>query len=368
MARNSVITKSLVRTVMLASLVMMALPALSGGDNADTSPSSATNNQSVNEEAILNGGYVGNLSEFGLFADLTALEPANNVHPYTLNAALFSDYAQKKRLIYVPAGSDVGVDDINAVVQLPLGSVLVKTFGYPDAEGVYKPLETRLLLHRTEGWVALPYIWNEDRSDAKLALGGRRMMVDATLPDGSRQQISYAVPNKNQCKGCHSLDNIVTPIGPKLRNLNDGDGSGQITLLQNAGVLPDILPDHPVMPAIDAQAPLADRARAYLDINCSHCHNRKGPASNSGLFLTYQEDNAVALGIGKRPVAAGRGSGGRDFAIAPGHADQSIMLYRMGSIEPGIAMPELGRNVNDQAGLALIGAWIDAMESSAKPE
>jgi hypothetical protein len=45
----------------------------------------------------------------------------------------------------------------------------------------------------------------------------------------------------------------------------------------------------------------------------------------------------------KRPVAAGRGSGGRDFAIAPGEPDASILVYRMESTDPGIAMPELGR-------------------------
>lgn len=347
----------LIRIVILASLVIAAIPALASRDSGAAPPSAPKT--AVNDEAIVNGGYVRTLSEYGLFADLAALQPAAKVQPYALNAALFSDYAEKKRLVYVPDGAQVDVSDIDAVVQLPVGSVLVKTFGYPDEAGAYRPVETRLLLHRAEGWVGLPYIWDEDGKDARLVLGGKRMTVTATLPGGTRQPISYAVPNKNQCKGCHALNNVVTPIGPKLRNLDDG--AGQFARLQKAGILPAVLPGHPVMPAIDANAPLDDRARAYLDINCAHCHNRKGPASNSGLFLTYQERNQVALGIGKRPVAAGRGSGGRDFAIAPGHPDSSIMMYRMGSVEPGVAMPELGRNVNDAAGLALIRQWIAAM-------
>lgn len=357
--------QAIIRSVMAGALAVMAIPLLAidarMGAHSNASHQAV---QQVNDKAIRDGGYVRSLSEYGLFADMRNLIPSPNVVPYTLNAALFSDYAVKKRLVYVPKNSAVDVSDIYAVIKLPIGSVLVKTFGYPDENGAFRPIETRLLLHRSDGWAALPYIWDEDGSDARLALGGKRMIVTTTLPDGDRQQISYAVPNKNQCKGCHALDNVVTPIGPKLRNLDDGDAApdgGQLARLQRAAILPDKLPQHAAMPAMGADAPLADRARAYLDINCAHCHNRKGPASNSGLFLSYQEQDQIALGIGKRPVAAGRGSGGRDFAIAPGHSDKSIMIYRMGSTEPGIAMPELGRNVNDTEGLALIRAWIDAM-------
>lgn len=355
-----------VRGAMAGAMIAIAIPAVAKLSDNGAGSDSHLYKGPVNDAAILDGGYVRNLSEYGLFADIANLKPADNVVPYTLNAALFSDYAVKKRLVYVPNGAgETDVSDIDAVVKLPIGSVLVKTFGYPDAGGDFRAVETRLLLHRKDGWAALPYIWNEDGSDAKLALGGKRLNLTATLPDGTREAISYAVPNKNQCKGCHALDNGLTPIGPKLRNLDDSavykQGGGQLARLQKSGVLPSELPKHPIMPTIDSAAPLADKARAYLDINCAHCHNRKGPASNSGLYLTYQERDKVALGIGKRPVAAGRGSGGREFDIAAGHPDKSIMIYRMGSVEPGVAMPELGRNVNDAEGLALIRAWITAM-------
>ena len=103
------------------------------------------------------------------------------------------------------------------------------------------------------------------------------------------------------------------------------------------------------------------RARAYLDINCGHCHNPAGPASNSGLFLTYEAPTGPAMGIGKGPVAAGRGSGGRMVGIEPGHPDASILLYRMDSNEPGVMMPELARTQRHDAAVELVREWIAEM-------
>jgi hypothetical protein len=111
----------------------------------------------------------------------------------------------------------------------------------------------------------------------------------------------------------------------------------------------------------DKSASLDQRARSWLDVNCAHCHRREGPASNSGLYLTFGEIDRVALGIGKRPVAAGRGAGDNAFDIVPGHPEQSILLSRMESVEPGVMMPELGRNLADPAAVELIRQWIASL-------
>ena len=124
--------------------------------------------------------------------------------------------------------------------------------------------------------------------------------------------------------------------------------------------LPDAPPEVPAVS--DASASLEGRARAYLDINCAHCHRLEGSASNSGLFLDFTEDEGTAIGIGKHPVAAGRGSGDAELVIAPGEPGNSILTYRMASTEAGVAMPELGRAVVDEEGVALVRAWIAGME------
>lgn len=311
----------------------------------------------VNDAAIAAEGYPARLSDYGFFADLVKRTPASRVVGYDLETALFSDYTVKQRFIYVPAGATAKYDPAKAF-DLPVGSALIKTFGYGEGAS-FKPLETRLLLRRASGWVAIPYVWNAEGTDALLKRAGTRLAVSFTDPSGKPRQISYAVPNQNQCKDCHALSGQITPIGPKARYLNHGD---QLQKLAAAGLLDRAPADAPrVARWDDAKAPLEARARAYLEINCAHCHNPAGAASNSGLFLELDRKEAVTIGIGKRPVAAGRGSGGREFAIQPGNAEASILIYRLRSTDPGIAMPELGRATAHDEGIELLSQWIDSM-------
>jgi hypothetical protein len=112
-----------------------------------------------------------------------------------------------------------------------------------------------------------------------------------------------------------------------------------------------------------ADGALEARARAYLDVNCAHCHNPQGPAHTSGLDLSWSESDPAHWGVFKRPVAAGRGSAGFDFSIEPGHPERSILLYRMESTDPGVMMPELGRQLVDRRAVALMRDWIAGMNN-----
>ena len=308
----------------------------------------------VNDAAVTGAAFPKSLSAFGFFYDERAQVPSRGVIPYALKTPLWSDGAEKLRFIYLPEGTRLTADG-EGLLQFPVGAAIIKTFAF--GEGAERRLiETRVLLHRADGWVALPYRWNAEQTVATLALAGGR--VDLTTPSG--EAISYAIPNKNQCKSCHGKDGAVIPIGPKARNLSgawlaDMSRKGWLAGDTSGG---DQLPDW----RTHATGPAAPLARAYLDVNCAHCHQPGGGASNSGLDLRWEQSDAHALGIFKRPVAAGRGAGGHDFSVLPGEPDKSILLYRMDSAEPGIAMPELGKASVDKEGVAVVRRWIAEMK------
>ena len=186
---------------------------------------------------------------------------------------------------------------------------------------------------------------------------------------GQPRTLEYAAPNLNQCKQCHGQNGVLGPIGLRVRNLNGdiapgGRRENQLTRLARLGLLTGAPPaaEAPRTPRWDDTAlPIPSRARAYLDANCGHCHSRGGLASNSGLYLTLEETDPHVLGVGKRPVAAGRGSGDLEVSIDPGKPDRSILLYRMSSVEPGVMMPQLGRSLPHAEGIALIRTWIAGM-------
>lgn len=302
----------------------------------------------VSRQAILTERFPKLLSEFGFFADLNAQTPNDGVVKYEINAPLFTDHAEKARYIHTPAAVPFTSE---GVLPFPTGSALIKTFGYGD-----RKVETRVLLHREEGWIGLPYVWNHEGTDAELKIAGKNLNIETEYG-----LINYRVPNVNQCKGCHvdAQKNLV-PIGPKIRNLNGGD---QLQRLVAAGILSGVEAELPVTPDYrDEALPIDVRARAYLDANCGHCHAPGLPADTSGLYLHWEEDRPIHLGINKTPVAAGRGSGNLKYDIVPGDADQSILIYRMVSEDPGVMMPEIGRSVIDAYGVALLRDYINAMD------
>lgn len=308
------------------------------------------------------------LSSYNFFegnvADLIPNSEAG-VLPYDLNMPLFSDYALKKRFIYVPEGVSIPFDTAG-ILDLPEGSVLIKHFYYEDANGIEDYVETRLLIRKSDGWYPETYEWNDEQTDAtRTVVGGARTL--SVYLDGQTQTISYQIPNQNQCKNCHAENGKIAPIGPAIQNLNKdytyssgtnnqldrwiADGILSSTSLSNIPSWPDM--NHPT-------ASLNSKARAYLAVNCSSCHRLAGSAANSGLYLEYYNTDSLSLGFWKTPVAAGSGSGGFQYVINPGHADESILLYRMISDQVDERMPEIGRSLSHDEGIQLIRDWINA--------
>lgn len=312
------------------------------------------------------------LSTYGFFkGEINRLLPAEDVIRYKPASSLFTDYALKSRYVYFPEGQKATL--VSGNLEFPEGTVIIKNFYYPidfrESEGDRRIIETRLMVNSDKGWEAFPYIWNESQTEATLKVVGGQTEVSFVDVDGKDQVINYIIPNKNQCKSCHNISEEMAPIGLKVKHLNnDLDfGAGEVNQLSHWTALDKLKgfegkEAHPAMVNYEeVNLPLNQRAMAYLDINCAHCHSLEGPASTSGLFLTYDQIDPMKLGVNKTPVAAGIGAGRFKFDISPGKSDESIMTHRMNSTQVGVAMPELGRTTIHQEGVALIRAWINSM-------
>ncbi|MDX2169062.1 MAG: SO2930 family diheme c-type cytochrome [Deltaproteobacteria bacterium] len=319
------------------------------------------------------------LSSYRFFTDGALQVPNDGVLPYDLNTPLFSDYARKHRFVWLPPGTAATYNARDSFT-FPVGTVLIKTFAFPRDERDpllgERLIETRLLARRAGGWEAITYLWNAEQTEAKRLVIGKRVAVSYPTEDGEFS-INYQVPNTNQCKECHAEHNdVMGPLGPKARHLNkdhayDDAVENQLTHWTAVGYLTGAPADPanaPRLPVFDDpnSGTVEERSRGYLDANCGHCHNPTGLARTSGLYLNIEEMEPARYGVCKPPVAAGQGSGGRRYDILPGDPDGSILVYRMESTAPGVAMPELGRQTVHAEAVALMREWISAMEGSCE--
>jgi len=316
------------------------------------------------------------IGEHNLFKDVRRQIPNDGLVPYDLNTPHFADYATLHRFVWVPPETSIRFDEDEAL-RYPNGSVIVLTVGYRDdlneAHSDEHIVETRLIVRRNDMWESFQYIWNAEMTDAELSLHGGDVDVAWVDYESAPRSMTYHVPNRNQCKMCHRIEGEFQPLGPVNaaylnRDYVYSEGSeNQLEHWQRIGILePLSLPpeDFERIPQWDdpASGTLDQRARAYLDMNCSSCHRPGGLGFTSGLDLRYAQNDPVKFGVYKAPVAAGRGVGSARFGIVPGEPENSILIHRLRSTDPGIRMPAVGRGLVHADGLALIESWIREMD------
>lgn len=316
------------------------------------------------------------LSQYNFFkGKMSDLLPNDGVLPYDLITPLFTDYAEKARFVWMPKGTSAKYTK-DEVLDFPDGTVLIKNFyyhhDYTNLEKGKRIIETRLLIKTKDKWETLPYVWNEEQTEATLEVIGGNYKIAYVDAEKNKHEINYSVPNKNQCKNCHNLKNVAVPIGPKVRYLNHdfkyADGSkNQLDKWAEFGYLTGYNKEENSQNKIAKwddvhSGTLEERAKGYLEINCAHCHRSEGSANTSGLLLLLSEKNPESWGVMKSPVAAGKGSGDRMYDIVPGKPEESILTYRMESTDLEAMMPELGRSTAHKEGVALIKEWIASMK------
>ncbi len=314
------------------------------------------------------------LSEYGLFQDIASQTPATGVVAYELNVTSFIDHATPKSFIYMPPGQ-TATYRAGSPFDFPVGTILVQNICFPNDAGDLakgqRIVETRLLIHKNFGWTGVPYLWNDDQTDADRAVIGGKTEITLIGKDGQSQTFLHHTPNMNQCKRCHTNQELMVPISVTARNLNrsihtDEGEINQLDHWHSLGLLDGIPEDRASIANLpdwrDANhGSVAERSRAWLDANCAHCHSSGGPAIVSGLDLSFDQAQPIRFGVYKPPVAAGRGSAGLRFSILPGEPDQSFLLHRVGSTELGVMMPPLGRSLSDSEASELLSQWIKDM-------
>jgi uncharacterized repeat protein (TIGR03806 family) len=309
------------------------------------------------------------LSQWHLFVDNKAQTPNQRVLPYDLNTPLFSDYAAKHRFVWMPPGTAARYSP-NDVFDFPVGTILVKSFGFPNgSSGGEKLIETRLLVHGTDGWVGLGYTWNDKQTEARRELVPDPVPVSYDDSTGKRHAFTYYIPNANECKQCHENSRVMLPIGPKARNLNKDypyveGAANQLTRWTQVGYLRGAPGPREAPQAARWDAPesgtLDDRARAYLDNNCAHCHQPGATAGYTGFDLRLTTTGPASLGVCRSPNSAGR-VGTLIYDLVPGKPEESILVARMESTRPKEMMPQIGRSRVHDEGVALVREWVRSL-------
>jgi len=309
------------------------------------------------------------LSDYKLFSDASDPRLGANVGgiSYEINSQLFTDYARKYRYLYIPNNEHAAYSK-DEVFDFPVGTVLAKVFSLPaDTEKTEEDIiEVRLMIHRSSGWVGLPFVWDDSLKEGFLDLNGESIEF-SLVHKGKEYSDHYSVPPYGSCRTCHQFNGSMSLIGLKARNLNksiefEGESINQLQLWTQKGLLSglpvdsieiDLAPDWQ-----DDSKDIEDRAKSYLDINCAHCHREEGAASLSGLKLEYGR-KSVDYNHGVCNSSHGWRGGG--FDIWPGDSANSSMPLRMTLSAAPDRMPPLGRSIVDVEAVELIRQWIDSM-------
>ena len=289
--------------------------------------------------------FESSLSAYNIFEGTPSnLIPSKDFELLELSSALFTDYAHKQRLVKIPEGTSISKLS-NGSLDFPDGTILTKTFFYfndeRDTSLGKRIIETRLEIKESGTWNIATYLWNESQTDATLKLNGQDTPVSWINSQGNNRSTLYHVPTQNECMTCHQSNSTMSPIGPTLLNLNktvnrNGTELNQLTHLQSLGLLEQFsVTDIPQMVDYkDLNASLSARGRAYLAINCAHCHNPSAwniPAEKNFDFRFETSIQRSGIQSGKDRIKRNMVNG---------------------------EMPLIGTTVLDEEGLALILEYI----------
>jgi uncharacterized repeat protein (TIGR03806 family) len=325
------------------------------------------------------------LSDYKFFeGDLKNLTPAYGVLPFEPSSALFSDYAHKKRFVWMPEGVKATYVSPSQVLDLPVGAVLIKSFYYENVQNLpsvngTRILETRLMIHKQTGWSYANYVWNDDQTEAYFDLAGSDVDISFLTDNGELKETAYRIPEESQCLVCHKQKVIENgtevakqiPIGIKPQNLNwiypyDGGAKNQLAKWVEMGYLDSnfTMPtaSQTVIDYTDASKPIGDRARAYVDSNCSHCHSDDRHCDYRPMRFAWKDSEVPAhMGVCVATQDMQGFPEALNNIVTPGNIGRSMLYYRINTTNEAYRMPLHGRTIIHEEGVAMMAEWINSL-------
>lgn len=344
--------------VMRGIRVLLALTAAACGDDGATKTDAATDGDMV--DTMGDGpdpNMPATLAETGLCMNASCTQITPGILAYTPRYQLYSDTAEKKRWLQLPAGTTINTSNME-FWEFPVGTKLWKEFIRDNVR-----VETRLIMRVGPGntsadWFYAAYVWNATQDATHWAEFGE--------PDANGTQ--HDVPGKALCRNCHENVRPSRVLGVSALQLDyDNTTVGEVDLadlvsmnmLSNppAGASPyfpyDSTADSTVFPAL-----------GYLHANCSHCHNATSSvvtASSVNFRLTIDTVDSIAT-TPTYLTAVGATTPNiintHNTLIYPNDDTMSVVMDRFRATD-GNRMPALGSEFKDTAGDTILTNWIN---------
>ncbi len=295
----------------------------------------------------------------GLYADVSTKRLAAGVREYAPAVQLWSDGADKRRWIALPAGTRIDASDPNEW-KFPVGTKVWKEFSVAG-----KRVETRLWQKKDDNfWIPTTYAWNADESIATLTKGG-----DIQGPAGV-----YHIPLQDECEDCHRgrTDRI---LGFEQVSLGLKGATG---LVLEQLVAEDLIAPAPARTSLevgDDGTGLSVEPLKWLHANCgTTCHNGNSNAKAYGAKMRLRLDPELLDGRSsaqfdslQTTVNATVNSPNwfGQTRVLPGNPEQSLLVTlisnRRSDNPAANQMPPIASRVVDRANVDKVVQWIRSM-------
>jgi len=318
------------------------------------------------------------LSDYHFFdGPLKDQNPALDVLIYEPASSLFTDYAHKKRFVWMPKGTTATYESDSKVLNLPVGAALIKNFYYENVQnitpvGSKRVVETRIMIRKTSGWIFAEYVWNNEQTEAYLDMAGSNTTIEWKDENNTIKTVeNYRIPSDQQCMTCHKSNEQPVPIGIKPQNLNfnypyNAGSKNQLSKWIELGYLDTNLPVilTSTVNYEDTTQPLELRVRSYVDINCAHCHQTNSHCDYRPMRFAFAETTNLAnMGVCVDSQDMADFPPALSKIVNPSNINRSMLFYRLNTDNESYRMPLLGRTEIHAEGVALIEQWINSLSA-----